>query len=133
MHSQAVQISLQLKFNSTFIFVSTGYFETKPHIWREFASHGFWTLFGEDWELTKWAYKHPLGKSFDYNHHNIGRAVAKSFPKQMKRFVLHDGANFIYRNFTNLILNSDKLKRFVFINTQLTTLASNFISKVWMG
>ena len=24
-------------------------------IWREFAEKGFWTSFGEDWDLSRWA------------------------------------------------------------------------------
>merc|ERR1719383_1221884 len=31
-------------------------FVKKRHIWTEYAAKGFWTMMGDDWETTKWAF-----------------------------------------------------------------------------
>jgi len=58
---------------------------TKRRIWSEYSAKGFWTLLGDDWELTKWAYN-SKGHPTDYRFRVPALAMGKTFPSEMKRF-----------------------------------------------
>ena len=60
-------------------------FAKKRKIWEEYAARGFWTMMGDDWATTKWAFNssgHPL----DYRYKLVGEAMVKQFA-EMERFV----------------------------------------------
>ena len=55
---------------------SKGLPKRSTQLWIEFARKGFWTIFGDCWELTVYALD-TTGCPFDYRYRTIAKAVAK--------------------------------------------------------
>lgn len=59
-------------------------FKEKRHIWTDYAEKGFWTMMGDDWETTKWAFE-SAGHLLDYRYKIVADARVRKF-EDMKKY-----------------------------------------------
>ena len=70
-----------------FIFIPPNHpgFAKKRHIWTDYAAKGFWTMMGDDWATTMWAFD-STGHPLDYRYKIVANARVRKF-NAMKRCV----------------------------------------------